>query len=74
MKTTGSVEVAALAADMAGTPPLATITDLPAYQIVRQPRQSIELILGPAINDNDILALDITGVFEALAKSTQTVR
>jgi len=26
MKTTGSVEVAALAADMAGTPPLATIT------------------------------------------------
>ena len=39
--------------------------DLPAYQIVRQPRQSIELILGPAINDNDILALDITGVFEA---------
>ena len=48
--------------------------DLPANQFGRQRRQSIELILGPAVFDRHVLALDIAGVFQALAKSAQTVR
>ena len=49
-------------------------SDLPANQIGRQLRQSIELILGPAVHDRHVLALDIAGLFQALAKSAQTVR
>ena len=48
--------------------------DLPANQIGRQRRQSIQLILGPAVFDRHVLALDIAGVLQALAKSAQTVR
>ena len=43
--------------------------DLPADQIGRQRRQPIELILGPAVFDRHVLALDIAGVLQALAKS-----
>src|SRR5262249_17474201 len=38
-----------------------------------QCRQPIELILGPAVFDRYVLALDIAGVFEPLAKSAQTI-
>ena len=47
--------------------------DLSANQFGRQHRQPIQLILGPAIYSGDVLALDIAGVFEALAKSAQTI-
>ena len=43
--------------------------DLPANQIGRQCRQPIELIFRPAVFDRDVLALDIAGLFEALAES-----
>src|SRR5262249_48037712 len=33
-----------------------------------------DLILGEAVHDCDVLALDIAGVLEALAKRAQTVR
>src|SRR5262245_36670546 len=42
--------------------------NLSANQIGRQLRQSIKLVLGPAVDDRDVLALDITGLFQALAK------
>src|SRR5262249_58990107 len=42
-------------------------------QFTRQGRQSIQLIIGPAILDDDVLTLDKASFFEALAKSTQTV-
>ena len=48
--------------------------DLSANQFGRQRRQSIDLILGPAVFDRHVLALDIAGVFEALAECAQTVR
>ena len=48
--------------------------DLPANQIGRQLRQPMDLILGPAVQDRNVLALDIAGVFQALAKAAQTVR
>jgi hypothetical protein len=48
--------------------------DLPANQIGRQRRQPVKLIVGPAIFDRYGLALDIAGIFEAPAKSAQTVR
>jgi hypothetical protein len=44
--------------------------DLPAHQIGRQLRQAIDL-LGPAVVDRHVLALDIARLFEALAKGTQ---
>ena len=48
--------------------------DLPANQFGRQRRQPIDLILGPAVFDRHVLALDIAGVLQALAKCAQTVR
>src|SRR5262245_51493786 len=47
--------------------------DPSANQFGRQCRQPIELILGPAVFDRHVLALDIAGVFEPLAKSAQTI-
>src|SRR5262245_19466092 len=48
--------------------------DLSANQIGRQLWQSIDLILGETVQDCHVLALDIAGVFETLAKSTQAIR
>ena len=48
--------------------------DLSANQFGRQRRQPVELILGPAVIDRHVLALDIAGVFQALAKCAQLVR
>ena len=47
--------------------------DSSAHQFGRQRRQPIVLILGPAVFDGDVLALDIAGVLEGLAKCAQTV-
>ena len=74
MKTMGIVVVAALAANAAMLHRGGDHGDLPANQIGRQRRQPIELILGPAVFDRHVLALDIAGVFEALTKSAQTLR
>ena len=73
-KTMGIVVVAALAANAAATSARGDHGNPSANQFGRQRRQPIELILGPAVFDRDVLALDIAGVFEALAKCAQTVR
>jgi hypothetical protein len=67
VKTIGIVGVAALAANAGTEPPVATI-------MATCRRQSLELILGPAVFDRDVLAFDKADVFEALAECTQTVR
>src|SRR5439155_9639066 len=36
--------------------------------------QSIELILGPAVFDGHVLALDVAAILQAIAKCAQTVR
>ena len=74
MKTMGIVVVAALAANAGASAGRGDHGDLPANQIGRQRRQSIELILGPAVYDRHVLALDIAGLLQALAKCAQTVR
>src|SRR5262249_44483558 len=56
-----------------GTPGRDDHGHLPANQVTRQGRQSIQVIIGPAILDDDVLTLDKASFFEALAKSTQTV-
>src|SRR5262245_8766891 len=48
--------------------------DLSADQFGRQLRQSIELILGPAVFDRHVPALDVAAILQALAKCAQTVR
>ena len=44
---------------------------LTANQLGRQCRQPVHLILGPAVFDRHVLAFDIAGLTDALAKSTQ---
>jgi len=48
--------------------------DLPPNQFRRQRRQPIELVLGPPVFDHDILALDVAGLLQALAKRAQALR
>src|SRR5262249_34125612 len=48
--------------------------DLSANQFSRQLRQSIELVLGPAVFDGHVLALDVAAILQALTKCAQTVR
>src|SRR5262249_27729295 len=42
-------------------------------QIVRHLRQPIHLIVGPTVDDGQVLALDVTGVLQSGVKSAQTV-
>ena len=73
MKTMGIVVVAALAANAeAGRSGRGDHGDLSANQFGRQRRQPIDLILGPAVFDRHVLALDIAGLLQALAKSAQS--
>src|SRR6266478_7434835 len=46
----------------------------PANQIGHQRRQSITLILRPAVFDRDVLALDETSLLQALAESGYAAR
>ena len=48
--------------------------DPSAHQVGHQLRQPVESILGPAVFDRYVLAFDIAGVSEALAKSAETIR
>src|SRR5262249_6291493 len=48
--------------------------NLAANEIGGKLRQSIKLILGPAVDDRYILALDITSLFQALAQCSQSAR
>jgi hypothetical protein len=48
--------------------------DLSAKQFGGQLRQPVNLIFGPAVFDRHVLAFNIGGVFEALAKSAKTLR
>ena len=73
MKTMGIVVVAALAANAARL--RRARSRRPVGEPIRPPAPAADqLILGPAVFDRHVLALDIAGVFEALAKSAQTVR
>src|SRR5262245_19962422 len=48
--------------------------DLAANQIGRHLRKPIVLIFGESVDNRDILALDIAGLFQTLAKSAQAFR
>ena len=73
-KTIGIVVVAALAANAeCGRQPRRSRRPA-ANQFGRQRRQPIALILGPAVFDRHVLAFDIAGLLQALAKCAQTVR
>jgi hypothetical protein len=73
-KTIGIAEVAVLAASTAAVPRATHHGQLTANQIGRQRRQPIDLILGPAVFDRYVLALDVANLLEALAKCAQTLR
>ena len=74
MKTIGMVAVAALAAmRRGGAAGRDDHRDPPANQFGRQRRQPIVSGFRPAVLDRDVLALDIAGLLQALAKSRQTV-
>jgi hypothetical protein len=45
-----------------------------ANQIDRQPGQQVEPVVGPAVFDRDVLALDIAVILQALAESAQAFR
>jgi hypothetical protein len=47
---------------------------LPANQFNRYRWKAIDLTVGPAVFDRQILAFDIAGIPQALAKSTQAAR
>ena len=72
-KTIGIVVVAAFAAGAAGVPDRDNHGHLTANQIGRQCRQSVVLILRPAIFDRYVLAFDIAGFSQALAERGQDV-
>ena len=69
----GIVVVAALAAMPRRAPLCDDHGDPSANQFGRQRGKSIKLILGPAVFDRHVLAFDIAGVLETLAKSAQAV-
>ena len=69
----GTVAVAALAASR-GASRCRDHSDLSAHQFARQCRQSIQLIVGPAILDRHVLTLDIAGLLQALAESALAFR
>src|SRR5262249_45196214 len=48
--------------------------DVLANQVGRQLRQSVGLVLRPAIYDRDILTLEVAAVFQATVKSLQATR
>jgi hypothetical protein len=60
-KTIGIVEVAALAASAAGSPPVVARNSYrSANKLRRQRRQSVVLAERPAVFDRDVLAFDET--------------
>src|SRR5262249_5367259 len=75
--TIGIVVVAALAANPAGgmgTSDRGKPGHRSANQFGHQGRQSIVLILAPAVFDRHVLAFEIAGVLEALAECAQKAR
>jgi hypothetical protein len=64
----GMVVVAALAANAAGGPPVVNDHRSLPGQLARHLRQTIYSILGPAVDDRDVLALDKSDLFQALAE------
>src|SRR5262249_39661415 len=47
--------------------------DLSANQLGRERWQTVQLSLGPAIFDGDVLAFDVAGLLQALAECSQPV-
>src|SRR5262245_39835687 len=66
-KTMGIVVVAALAANTEGKVPVAITATRRCHQVRRQRRQPIDLIVGAAVFDGHVLALDEARVSQALA-------
>src|SRR5262245_6197471 len=48
--------------------------DLPASQFNCHRRKAVKLTIGPAVFDRQVLALDVAGIHQALAKSSQAAR
>jgi hypothetical protein len=67
------VVVAAFAASTAGGAAARITLTRRWTKVCRQCGQPINLILGPAVDDRHVLALDIACLLEALAKSPKTV-
>ena len=74
-KTIGIVAVAAFAASAEGVPPAATIT-VTCRRTRSAARVASSIVSGfrPTIFDLNVLALDVTYLFQALPKRAQTVR
>jgi hypothetical protein len=72
LKTMGIVVVAAVAESVAGLVIAAITVTRAAYQFGRQGRKSIVLALRPAVFDRDILALSVSGFFQALPEGGHT--
>ena len=68
IKTIGIVVVAAFAANAVAGPWIVAITATRRTRFGRQRRQPIDFFLGPAVFDRYVLALDIAGLLQALAK------
>src|SRR5262245_32934540 len=47
---------------------------LPLHEIGRQSRQALVSLLGPAIFDRDVVAVDVAVVCQALTKGRETLR
>ena len=74
-KTIGMFAVAALAANAeAGPPPAAITATRRRTNSAASCRQPIGLIVGPAVFDRHVLALNVAGLLQALAEPTQTLR
>ena len=67
-KTIGTVVVASLCRQRGSVSVRGEYDDLPPSQIGYQVRQSIHVILGPAIEDGDVVTLDIAGFLQAQVK------
>ena len=72
-KMMGIVVVAALTANAHWQLQVAITATRLRTRFSRECWQSIVLILGPTVFDRDVLALDIAGFSQALAKSTKTL-
>ena len=65
--------MAALAANATPGPPFGHDHNLTTDQIGRQRWQPINVTLGPAVDDRDIVFLDVALFIETLPKFTETV-
>jgi hypothetical protein len=70
----GILEVASLAASAAAVAPPVAHRDLTGNQLGRERRQAVELIVGPAVFNSGIPALDEAGRTESLTEALDVGR